>query len=241
MDMKQFISDPFSQPQAPSRSAVDIVIRSIKAQILNHTLCPGVQLPNEFDLCEQFGVSRGSLREAIKIMATIGILELRPGIGTFVASGNNSAFRDSLFFNLVLTSPSPSEIGFLRKIFENDVLKLIIYHYEQNRRERQSMQCQLDKLLQMISTDFDEDLLFEIDIQFHRCMGAACKIPIVESIYHSLIDFIQVSMREAYKSQTPSRVYNSHHAIMEVIRTRDLSKIPSAVDYALAPWFQSPI
>lgn len=59
MDMKQFISDPFSQPQAPSRSAVDIVIRSIKAQILNHTLCPGVQLPNEFDLCEPVWCEQG--------------------------------------------------------------------------------------------------------------------------------------------------------------------------------------
>ena len=57
------------------RSAAEVVMDGIKEQILCRQLRPGDQLPNEFDLCKLFNVSRGSLREAIKNLATMGILE----------------------------------------------------------------------------------------------------------------------------------------------------------------------
>lgn len=56
----------------------------IKEQIRNGTLAPGDQLPTEEALCETYDVSRAPVRQALAALAQEGLIERRPGIGTFV-------------------------------------------------------------------------------------------------------------------------------------------------------------
>src|SRR5471032_2956770 len=60
------------------------IARDIARKILSGELPPGVILPNEMDLGEQFGVSRTALREALKLLSSKGLLESRPKVGTRV-------------------------------------------------------------------------------------------------------------------------------------------------------------
>ncbi len=56
----------------------------LQRSIGSGSLAAGAQLPSQRELAEQFGVSRASLREAISILATLGLVEIRPGLGVFV-------------------------------------------------------------------------------------------------------------------------------------------------------------
>lgn len=234
--MRQPLVDLEIAKVTPHRSAVEIVIEEIKQQILCRTLKPGDQLPNEFELCKLFNVSRGPLREAVKILVTMGILELRPGIGTFVAGGNASFVQDSLFFSLLLTCPNAEELVPLRRIIEIDVLELIINHFEKNRAEREQMKACLTELKYLIQIGAAHSELAANDIQFHKAMAAACKNGVIESIYRSLIDYIQHSMRESDLNQSPERIYSSHAKIIEVVENKELDQIAPVVDFALVPW-----
>jgi len=61
-------------------------IESIRAMIADGTLAPGDRLPPEQELAEQLGLSRGSLREAVRALAQIKVLDVRRGDGTYVRS-----------------------------------------------------------------------------------------------------------------------------------------------------------
>ena len=217
-------------------SAAEVVIDGIKEQILRRQLRPGDQLPNEFDLCKLFNVSRGSLREAIKILATMGILELRQGVGTFVSAGSSTFIQDSLFFNLFLTYPNEEDITPLRRIIENDVMELIIDNFDKNQEERLCMRKSLEDLAQMIRTQRSHTELVDNDMQFHRYMASACKNGIIESIYRSLIEYIQHSMRESDRNQPAERIYSSHKKIVETVELARRDQITQTVDFALEPW-----
>src|SRR3990170_7751164 len=71
---------------AAGRSQTDVVVESIKGMITRGELSAGSRLPIERDLAVNLGVSRGSLREGVRALAMMGVLETRQGDGTYVTS-----------------------------------------------------------------------------------------------------------------------------------------------------------
>lgn len=217
-------------------STVDLVIDNIKEQILKRTLKPGDKLPSEIELCELFGVSRSSVREAEKTLVTMGILELHPGKGMFVTSGNSVSSIDSIFFNLLLTNSNQDELNSLRQIIEADVMNLIIDHYDHNEEQRLEMQRCVDELSDIVKGDYDEGQLLDADIEFHTLMASACGNSIIESIYRGIIDYMSYSVKRSYSRQPLDRIHSSHAEIMRGINSRDKSKTDEIIAYALSPW-----
>jgi adenylyltransferase/sulfurtransferase len=74
--------------EIPRKSLPDIIASQIAAQILDGTYKSGYQLPAERDLIKQFGVSRSTLREALKSLEEINLIESRHGVGRFIAELN---------------------------------------------------------------------------------------------------------------------------------------------------------
>jgi GntR family transcriptional repressor for pyruvate dehydrogenase complex len=72
----------FTKIKSPSRA--DLVVDKITNSIINGELSDGELLPPENQLCEIFGVSRSILREAIRVLASKGLVEVRQGYGTLV-------------------------------------------------------------------------------------------------------------------------------------------------------------
>ncbi|MBD3003251.1 MULTISPECIES: FadR/GntR family transcriptional regulator [unclassified Streptomyces] len=67
-------------------TATDEAADGLRAMIAKGELTPGQQLPAEPELCARLGVSRGSLREAVRSLAALGLLESRHGSGTFISA-----------------------------------------------------------------------------------------------------------------------------------------------------------
>jgi len=76
----------------------DDAISKIKNMILDGRLKPGDRLPREADLAEQLGISRGSLREAVRALSMIRILDVRRGDGTYVTSLEPELLLETLTF-----------------------------------------------------------------------------------------------------------------------------------------------
>jgi adenylyltransferase/sulfurtransferase len=74
--------------EIPRKSLPDIIVSQIAAQILDGTYKSGYQLPAERDLIKQFGVSRSTLREALKSLEEINLIESRHGVGRFIVELN---------------------------------------------------------------------------------------------------------------------------------------------------------
>ncbi len=66
-------------------SAVDTAFHGLRHMIASGRLVAGQRFPAENELCDELGVSRGSLREAVRMLAALGIIESRHGSGTYVS------------------------------------------------------------------------------------------------------------------------------------------------------------
>ena len=79
----------------------EVVQEEIKSYIVVNALQPGDPLPPETQLAQQLGISRNSVREAVKSLASLGILEVRPGTGLFVRDFSFDPLLENLAFGLL--------------------------------------------------------------------------------------------------------------------------------------------
>lgn len=85
-------------PGTRSRQAQQAIQERIKEWILEHGLNTGDPMPTEAELVEQLGISRNSVREALKALQAVGIVETRHGFGTYVGDCSLDPFADTLVF-----------------------------------------------------------------------------------------------------------------------------------------------
>ena len=81
-------------------SITDSVVADIKEMIMSGEYKIGEKLPTEMKLCDQMGVSRTCVREAIRVLQAVGYVEIRPGKGAFVADYQKSTDNSSLWYDV---------------------------------------------------------------------------------------------------------------------------------------------
>ncbi|MCJ1708817.1 FadR/GntR family transcriptional regulator [Microbacterium sp. VKM Ac-2923] len=101
-------------------SLTDDAIDQIKAMIVSGELRPGDRLPPEKDLAERLGLSRNSLREAVKALEVIRVVDVRRGDGTYVTSLEPALLLEAISFGLDLHNDrSVLELFAVRRILES--------------------------------------------------------------------------------------------------------------------------
>ncbi|MGI8417157.1 MAG: FadR/GntR family transcriptional regulator [Nakamurella sp.] len=100
-------------------AVTDEAIEKIKEMIISGRLAPGSRLPREPDLAAELGLSRNSLREAVRALSLVRILEVRQGDGTYVSSLEPEVLLDAMGF-LIDFHQDASVLDFLsvRRILE---------------------------------------------------------------------------------------------------------------------------
>lgn len=98
----------------------------VKGYIVAHGLKPGDPLPSEGELASSLQVSRGSIREAVKALETLGILEVRHGHGLLVRDFNLDPVLDILQYGLVFDQSKIREIQQIRKWLETAAISEVI-------------------------------------------------------------------------------------------------------------------
>ena len=108
------------------RISVEIV-EQIKAAVSEGHLGPGDRLPSERDLTERFGVSRVTVRDALRILEATGLIEVRVGArgGAFITAPVPALVSEGLANMLLLSSVTPAEVTEARFIFELGMIPLI--------------------------------------------------------------------------------------------------------------------
>lgn len=159
----------FSNISMSSRSLHVQVARSIARRILSGDLEQGSIVPNEMTLCEQFGVSRTALREAIKLLTSKGLLASRPKIGTKVVNRAYWNFLDPQMIEwmdgLSDSKVFCSQFLGLRRAVEPEACALAAVHATAEQRIELSEIFQ--KMVQ-VTENFDQEAWAEVDLSFHR-------------------------------------------------------------------------
>lgn len=115
------------------RSASGIVIDAVKMQLTEGNYSVGDRIPNEFEIAESLEVSRGSVREAMKILSAMGVVEIRRGDGTYISDKIGPSLIEQMMLQLVKRDRDSDELAQIREIIERGIVQLSI----QNATEEQ--------------------------------------------------------------------------------------------------------
>jgi GntR family transcriptional regulator, transcriptional repressor for pyruvate dehydrogenase complex len=141
----------------------DEAIEKIKAMIVTGELGPGDRLPKENDLAERLGLSRNSLREAVKALSLIRVLDVRQGDGTYVTSLEPNLLLDAMSF-VVDFHRDDTVLEFLevRRILEPAATAMAATHMADEQI------AGLRKVLDQLDDAPTIEALVANDLEFHR-------------------------------------------------------------------------
>ena len=171
------------------------------SSLINVELMPGEKIPTEEELCEKFDVSRTTIREAIKELCSINVLEIRRGVGTFVKENpgmvedpfgwkyvDNTKFIPDMWETSLLLEPEIAALA-ARKATKDEVeqLKQIQEEFKKAAREYKSE-----------PSDEGMKLLFELDGAFHEKIAEMAHNLILLSFYRSYVNIINIQLPSEY-------------------------------------------
>jgi len=181
------VTAKYSEEKQSARSQTDVVVQDIKAMILRGELHPGSRLPVESELATSLGVSRSSLREGVRALAVMGVLETRQGDGTYVTSLEPSLLMAPVGFVVDLQKGSQVEhISAVRRVLEVEAAGRAALHIsEEQVREAEQILDSMGELIEQSGGE-DHENIMESDIAFHRVIAKASQNPALEALIEAL-------------------------------------------------------
>ncbi|WP_449280683.1 FadR/GntR family transcriptional regulator [Leucobacter sp.] len=196
----------------PDRLSVDL-----ERLILEGELSPGERLPAERDLAQHLGVSRVSIREALRELENRGLIDRKPGRGTIVLSpGERSKDSGTVIEAFNAMRSELSDIMELRAIVEPPIARITAA------RATSRDLTQLEELVKAMEMDVTKERYAELDRAFHQAIAQYTHNPLLALINEQIA--IQIAPSRAGRYQTKARRTASsvaHRRIYEAIAAGD--------------------
>jgi GntR family transcriptional regulator, transcriptional repressor for pyruvate dehydrogenase complex len=215
-------------PNPVDRSSVGgETIRRLKAMITSGQFSAGERLPSERDLAAQLAVSRNSLREAIRALSLVGILEARHGDGTYVTSLAPRLLLDSLSLLVELSGDATVlDLLAIRRILEAAAAEQAAARITEEQLE------ELELCLEAMNHDPQrgdgsvEEVVSQADVRFHAIIAEATGNPALAALVDTLNS--RTLRARVWRGYAQVGVFAStlaeHGAILEALRDRDPSR-----------------
>jgi len=202
------------------------VQETLKGYIEANKLKAGDPLPPEATLAQQLGVGRNSVREAIKSLESLGILETRRGIGVFVKEFSFQPLLDNLAYGLRDSLREVEELREIRRVLETGLIdKTIAMIGEDDLSELRAVTERMRERAERNESFAAEDQLFH-QLLF-RCQN--------NLMLSSLIDIFWLAFNKAsnfnnLENPTPLDTWRDHHEIVEAIAKKDVEQARRRLD-----------
>ena len=215
---------PLERPNLLHHSVQDV----IKEHILSNQLQVGDALPSELELSQTLSVSRNSVREAVKVLESQGIVEIRRGTGLFVGQLSFGSILDSLQYNLLFDLKELVHLIQVRHILERGLIDIAVDKMTLDKIE------QLKALLKIMQakTERHESYLEE-DRAFHQLISEPLNNPMLLKVVE-IFWLAYAKATEKYGDiNHPElvKIYENHVAIVEALEARDKTKALQAIDH----------
>ena len=183
----------------------------------------GDKLPNEFDMAQQLSVGRGTIREAIKILVSRNIVEIRRGCGTFVCD-HPGMVDDPLGFRFMKDKGKLAlDLCEVRMIIEPEIAALAAERATEEEIE------ELEKVAKEVEVLCEQELQhMEKDIEFHGLIAKCSKntvmpniIPVIQSVISIFINITEYSLTQ--------ETIRTHRMILNAIKNHDPQEARAAM------------
>lgn len=224
-----------------NKSVVTTVIDRITTAIIEGELKPGDKIPTEMELVDSIGVSRNSIREAIKVLEFMGVLEIRHAEGTYIASGFNTRIFNPLLYGIILQSNSTRSMFQFRRMFDIGTLLLavdtateehIAHCHKCFEEYARAMRCPMENY----------EYLVDLDIAYHNSFRLATENELIihtGQIIDQITRYSRIhSMRDYIQKGEVEKTLSQHRRLLTVLEQRDSKGVSETLSQCIDHWRQ---
>lgn len=200
----------------PRTTLTEAAFEQLIAYVVKGTWKAGDRLPPERELCQQFGIARTSLREALKAMELVGMLDSRVGDGTFVCPRSEFLSRPLLWAFTGTDHEELVEIMEARAVVEESLAGLAA-----ERGSAEEILAIETTIAQMRDAIATESSILEADMSFHLAVATAAHNEVLRNAVQLLRNITRQWLK--YKVQIPNVaavVLKRHEAVYRAIASR---------------------
>ncbi len=229
----------FMSVSLANKSVVERITDQITNAIINGELKPGDKIPTEIELCENFGVGRNSVREAIKILEAYGVLEIRRADGTYIRQDYDDKMLYPILYGIILQQDSKDQIVELRKVID-----VGIFQEAMNRMTKEDLKALDNELAGMEEEIYGENAsaieIFERDVEFHRIIVGILNNRLLESIGCYVDKITRQSRLETInyilENNCQKDFIDLHEDIIGMFRNKQSNRIIDVIDKHYKYW-----
>lgn len=206
------------------------ICQQLVSSIGSGDLPPGSKLPSERELMDMFSVGRSSVREALRALTLLGLVETKQGYGACVSSHTGSYLGRSIAWSSLAGLHTNLEIIEAREVIEAGVIRKVA---------ERAMSDDIELLEQLLADmeDHVSDLstFAEMDANFHTTLAEVAGNRLLSQFIVSLRGLLQPSMLDDLKRSTDVAVLSleQHRQIVEAIKKADPNLASQAMRYHL--------
>lgn len=197
-----------------------VIVDQIKLLVREGKLSNGDRLPSERDLCQRFGVSRVTVREALRVLEASGLIEIRVGArgGAFVSSPSRERLGEGLADLMTLSPLTAGHITEARTVIEVGILPLVV---------ERATEADIASLRRMVEEGHDaldrDAYTMNLSAAFHVGVAVCAHNPAIETLVQSFHGPMLLSLRQAQRVAPAMgrRGTDEHAALVDAIEARD--------------------
>jgi GntR family transcriptional repressor for pyruvate dehydrogenase complex len=201
----------------------EVIVEQVRLLIREGKLVPGDRLPSERSLCAQFGVSRVTVREALRVLEASGLVEIRVGArgGAFVTQPSSERVGKGLAELMTLASMTAGDVTEARIVFELGILPLVVERATEE--DIADLRVLVEQGLNALESG---SYTMAMSAAFHVRVASAAHNPAIEMLVQTFHGPMLMSLQQAHVAAPlmGPRGAHEHFELVEAIEQRDIER-----------------
>jgi GntR family transcriptional repressor for pyruvate dehydrogenase complex len=204
--------------------------------LLSGELKPGDKLPTEVELAQRLGVGRNSVREAVKMLSAVGIVEAVRGSGIYIANSMSTSMLNPLILGLVFEQGTSHELIQLRLLLDTGAAEIALEHIREEEIDR------LEAINLQLEQEGKERVphphrLRDLDLSFHKELYRISGNRLLAKIGEAIYKLFYASIEKTVEAD-PEKAYQNHKMIIDALKRKDASLVRKSTKDSLSYWMQ---
>ncbi len=205
------------------------VMEAVKSYIVDNNLQPGDRLPTEKELVTTLGVSRNILREALKSLEAVGLIEIKVGDGMYVSDFDYSSVVTHISFALARNGKELEHFLEARLVIEVGALDFVVERLSEDDIRG------LEQLNARVSKAENVEERAQADLEFHKSLLAIAGNPVLNEFGAFLARFFTETQALTDRHNTQVTA-SAHWALIEALRNRDVDAAKQIMRKHILTW-----
>lgn len=198
----------------------EVIVEKIRELMREGQLKPGDRLPPERDLCERFGVSRVTMREALRLLESAGLVDIRVGGrgGAFVTAPSSNRVGEGLADLVTLSVIGAADVAEVRLVLEVEIVPLVCERVTEE--DLTALEAICERSAEALRNG---EYSVDMSLEFHNAVAQATHNPALEMLVESFRGPMLMSLQEArdIAPEMGGLGTKEHKQFIEAVRRRD--------------------